>query len=103
MQRPSATTSEHNKTARAYIYTIFDLPETDAEVERDLKDLSESGETKLVTGQIERGESTGRRHLQLYVEWLKPVRGKRLFKLLGLEHGGGWYACLPSLQATFSC
>lgn len=89
---PTQRTTEDDgkKTSRAYIYTLFDSSVIDSP--RHFFELfREKEEIRYATGQLERGSVTNRKHLQLYVEFIKPVRGQRLFTLMGLPTGSGWF------------
>lgn len=91
---PNSRTTEYKGTARAYIYTIW--LDNEAIGTRHIDKLIELYETtnelKYFVGQFERGRGEFQRlHLQLYVEFGKPAKGKRLFTLLGLGTGDAWY------------
>lgn len=79
--------SQSNKPFRGYIYTVWlgDLEITPSRVDKKLSKAVEDGEVKYYAFQEEIAPSTERRHLQLYIEFVKPQRGQRIERLLGLR------------------
>lgn len=65
-----------SETRRHYVFTVFPQHESDAEslCEQTYQSLSQSKYVRYAIFQLERGESTGRLHVQGYVEFKRPTR-----------------------------